>query len=898
MIYRSLQRLRKAARLVMRAARVARADGPVAAVTRSFRYVAARSGLVSQLEVELAIARLLAQCQGECSVELDPLRSAVLEQQFRMNDLYARMNQQPTLLGQLQSQVDELHHQGALISQSLLWLGEHHHTVSDRAHPPPVGSDDSGPLVSVVMPTWNRRTLVGAAIDSVQNQSYPNWELLIVDDGSTDGTADLVESRPHDPRVRLFRREHHGVSAARNWALQQARGEFVAYLDSDNVWFPQYLAEVVSAFSRQPEGDCAYAAQIVDDGGGATSFLRCPRFDGETYRETSGIDLNVFVHRRRLIEQFGGFDEQMTRLVDWDLIVRCTRHQDPVRVPTIGGRYRASGDDRITSTASYTRNRYLLRRKHEPRIDRNLRVLYIVWDYPQLTETYVRWEIACMRRWGVHVEVWSEVEKTAAPYASEVPVHHGSLEEAIRRVKPHLAHVHWLNIAGRYHERIARAGLQMTVRGHGFEFDASAFPQLLGNAAVQAVYVFPHYAPAVARDSRIRPMNVAFNGELYYPQPDKDPFLVVRTASGKPAKAVETFIDVAALCPQHRFILVLGVLNQLETYVDALVEYNRRCGSPVDIRINLPTEQSAALVRKAGVYLHTYGDQEPFGMPISIAEAMATGAYTLVRRLPGAAAYVGDAGALYGSAEEAAHLIRQSARWYREQWQDRQARAVEFAYQNYADLHVLKPLLLEWQRTTDAGIPAPSIIDDLFDPALRPALSFLLDETRLGLISNFGRSYLSHVVGAYRQLRDWNADADVSRAGLFHSIYIDSRVEPDLLHRERVRQVIGERSERLAYAFCATSFAYIEQVLHGSAAIELPDRLANGTLRLSRTDFDDLCLIHLAEWTEKAPRCPEAQLNPAFYRRIAEYLARSGRIPGEHPRTTCVRASHPLRRAA
>jgi glycosyltransferase involved in cell wall biosynthesis len=589
----------------------------------------------------------------------------------------------------------------------------------------------------------------------------------------------------------------------------------------------------------------------------------------------------------------------MTRLVDWDLIVRYTAHQDPVRVPTIGGRYRACGDDRISSTASYTRNRYLLRRKHQPRIDRDLRVLYIVWDYPQLTETYVRWEIACMRRWGVHVEVWSEIEKTAAPYASEVPVHHGSLEDAIRRVKPHVAHVHWLNIANRYHERIARAGLQMTVRGHGFEFDAGAVPRLLENPAVQAVYVFPHYAGAVGGSHpRVRSMTVAFNGDLYYPQADKDRFLVVRTASGKPAKAVESFIDIATLCPQHRFVLVLGVLNRLEHYVDEVVEYNRSNGSPVDIRINLPTESAAALVRQAGIFLHTYGNQEPFGMPISIAEAMATGAYTLVRRLPGAAEFVGDAGALYGSAEEAAQLIRQSARWYHEQWLERQARTVEFAYQNYPDVHVLRPLFHEWQRIVDSGIPAPSIIEDVFDPALRPALAFLLDEAKIGLVDIFGNSFLSHVVGTWRLLRNMNADVAVARAGLFHSIYIDNRVTPDALRRLRVRQVIGERSERLVYAFCAINGVHIERALDDAAPIELPDRFAIATLRLSRADFDDVCLIHLAEWTEKAPRCPEARLNPGFYRRIAEYLARSGRIPGEHPRATCNPASHPLRRAA
>ena len=858
---RNLQRVRTAARLARKAARIARSDGPGASLAHAVRYLACRSGMLPRQDFEAALTHFqtaLGQLQSaHTATRAAPLahqQQSIVGLQSQLNELQRRLNELETG-----------------VSQSLRWLAENHPTAR---HAPPTGTarvDDPDPLVSIVLPVWNRRSLVGAAIDSVLSQTYGHWELLVVDDGSTDGSRDVVSEWLLDPRVRLLTREHAGVSRARNRALREARGEIIAYLDSDNQWFPGYLAEIVKTFAANPDADCAYAAQLVDARERQQSYIRSPRFDRDAYPRTGGIDLNVFVHRRQMVDRFGGFDEELTQLVDWDLIIRYTRHRDPVLIPTIGGRYRAFGADSISRSGNYARNFYRLSRNHDrPAVD-GLRALYVVWDYPQLTETYIRWEIACMRRWGVHVEVWSELDQTASPYSSDVPVHYGSLEEAIRKVRPHVAHVHWLNIAERYHERIARAGLQMTVRGHGFEFNPAMLQRLLQNWGVQRIHVFPHYVPPQA-DPRIRSMNSAFNGDLYYPPPEKDPFLVVRTASAKPAKAVETFIDVAAQCPQHRFVLALGVLNHLEHYAEEVQAYNRRLGSPVEIRINVPTEEAAALVRQAGVYLHTYGTEEPFGMPISIAEAMATGAFTLVRNLPGAASYVGPVGGVYESADQAASLIRQSARWYEEQWRDVRRRTVEHAYQNHADIHVLRPLLDDWLQVRHAGIDASSIIEELNDAELQSALQFLLDEAGLGLINNFGRTYLSHVVGACCRPKEWGADLDLRKAALFHSLYIDRRINPTPEHRARIRALIGDRAERLAYAFCAVVFVHIEPALNTQPPFEFPDQIAGGTLCLSAADVDDLCLIHLAEWTEKRNRCPQASLEPAFYRRIAGRL--------------------------
>lgn len=566
-------------------------------------------------------------------------------------------------------------------------------------------------LVSVVMPVWNRASVIANAIESVIAQTHSNWELLVVDDGSTDATAEVVSRYLNDPRVRFLTGPHAGVSAARNRALRETQGELIAYLDSDNAWFPHFLSEVVTAFQQQPEVDSVYTAQVVENAELGESYVRAVSFGREQFVANGGIDLNVFAHRRRLFEELGGFDERMTRLVDWELIGRYSERSDPVLLSTIGGRYAENRSDSISVREKWPSNRTLLRQLQQ-RTTRSashpLRVLWAVWNYPQLTETYIRCELAAMRRWGVEVEVWSEIIDTKSPYAADVSVHHGSLEETIARVRPDVVHVHWLNKGKDYREVVARAGLPMTVRGHSYEFATKSVKKLLRDPAVHSVYLFPHFAKQISGNAKIRRMTSAFNEDWFYPPANKDRRLVVRTGAGKPTKGLESFLEIASRCPDHRFVLVLGRLPNLDDYVERLLALNRQLGSPVEIRLDLSNEESATLMREAGIYLHTYGDEEPFGMPVSIAEALATGAYTLVRDLPGANEYLGTAGALYRTTEDAVKLIQRTLSWSNDEWQFQQNRSATVA-QRFASECVLRPLLNDWrllaQRTDFIPLP-------------------------------------------------------------------------------------------------------------------------------------------------------------------------------------------------
>jgi glycosyltransferase involved in cell wall biosynthesis len=139
----------------------------------------------------------------------------------------------------------------------------------------------SAPRVSVVLPTFNRVACVGDAIASALAQDYPDLEVVVVDDGSTDGTLDAVRRRfGDDPRLRLHRQANGGTARARNAGLDLATGAFVCFLDSDDAYLPGYVAAQVARLSASPSAamsvcDAAYEGPWPDPG--RTLFERLPR---------------------------------------------------------------------------------------------------------------------------------------------------------------------------------------------------------------------------------------------------------------------------------------------------------------------------------------------------------------------------------------------------------------------------------------------------------------------------------------------------------------------------------------------------------------------------------------------------------------------------------------------
>jgi Glycosyl transferase family 2 len=203
----------------------------------------------------------------------------------------------------------------------------------------------SSPIVSVIMPTWNRAGIVGDAIRSVQAQYFADWELIVIDDGSSDETENVLASFAGDARIRYVKRSHAGPCIARNYGLSIARGSLVAYLDSDNLWYPGFLAAAVRVFVSRPDVDCAYGALISDVH--KVRILFEP-FDRERLLAANFIDMSTFIHRRSLIERFGDFDAKTSGVEDWDLVLRYTVHAPAYRIPVAAARYRVMDGLRVT----------------------------------------------------------------------------------------------------------------------------------------------------------------------------------------------------------------------------------------------------------------------------------------------------------------------------------------------------------------------------------------------------------------------------------------------------------------------------------------------------------------------------------------------------------------------
>ncbi|WP_298991580.1 glycosyltransferase [uncultured Pseudokineococcus sp.] len=226
----------------------------------------------------------------------------------------------------------------------------------------PPRRDGPAPLVSVVMPVRDREAVVGAAVRSVLAQDVGAWELLVVDDGSRDGTRAAVrEAASDDPRVVLLTGAARGVAAARNTGLARASGRYVAFLDSDNTWTPHFLRTVLAAVAAERARAAYGVARVVREGGDVFRDLDA---QADHLAVRNHVDLNVLVVERDLVEKVGGFDEGLRRTVDYDLVWKVARRSTLLHVPVVGVVYDDDrGADRL-STRERASWKEVVRRAH------------------------------------------------------------------------------------------------------------------------------------------------------------------------------------------------------------------------------------------------------------------------------------------------------------------------------------------------------------------------------------------------------------------------------------------------------------------------------------------------------------------------------------------------------
>jgi len=193
----------------------------------------------------------------------------------------------------------------------------------------------SDPTVTIVIATYNRAHLIGGATRSVLHQSYQDFELIVVDDASTDHTEEVV-ARFNDKRIRYLRHEQNkGVAAARNSGIEIARGKYIAFLDSDCEWLPQKLQRQMDVFGElSTHVGVVYTDLFTVSESGTKRHWHSPRImpeDGTVYEDMLanrlvGICMPSVVTRRECLAKVGLFDPQFRRLEDGDLYIRLSKH--------------------------------------------------------------------------------------------------------------------------------------------------------------------------------------------------------------------------------------------------------------------------------------------------------------------------------------------------------------------------------------------------------------------------------------------------------------------------------------------------------------------------------------------------------------------------------------------
>ena len=222
----------------------------------------------------------------------------------------------------------------------------------------------------MIIPAFNAAGSIGETLDSVLAQSFADFDVTVVDDGSSDDTAAVVERRAAvDPRIALVRRENAGVAAARNLAIERSRGAYVAPLDADDLWDAEKLALQVAALEAASSAVafCYCWWRNVDSGGRALYPGPRWRVEGHAFERLLAVNFvgsaSIPLIRREALSRVGGYSERLRRengqgCEDWDLYLRLAERHEVRVVPRVLVSYRSHG-------ASMSSNLESMRRSHE-----------------------------------------------------------------------------------------------------------------------------------------------------------------------------------------------------------------------------------------------------------------------------------------------------------------------------------------------------------------------------------------------------------------------------------------------------------------------------------------------------------------------------------------------------
>ncbi len=276
-------------------------------------------------------------------------------------------------------------------------------------------ADGSTPLVSVIMPLYNAEAYVEAAIHSVLASSFRSLEVVVVDDGSTDGSAKVVETLAEtDRRIRLLHQANAGPCRARNVAVDASRGRYILPVDADDLLAPSFIADAVAVLDQQPE--VKVVRPTIDFIGGRSGRWHLPDFSLRLLARRNHIAACA-LYRREDFDRVGGYCEEIKAREDWDFWISMLKHGGKVvRLPEVGYYYR------VVAQSKRFRDRKLA-----AHVIRTLNIRHAAFFEQQLggplrrMRSWSRWINALTRPLRYRKTVTAEVAPPVKQFVEELP---------------------------------------------------------------------------------------------------------------------------------------------------------------------------------------------------------------------------------------------------------------------------------------------------------------------------------------------------------------------------------------------------------------------------------------------------------------------------------------------
>jgi glycosyltransferase involved in cell wall biosynthesis len=221
-------------------------------------------------------------------------------------------------------------------------------------------------LTSVVIPAYNAAQYIDETIQSVINQDYLNWELIIINDGSKDNTLSVLEKYVSDSRISIYTQTNAGVSAARNHGTQKAKGKYISFLDADDFWQKDFLGKTIRAYELNSDAGLVHADMI--------SINEESKITGKEFRGKCGWVLDNLLYwnetvistpsgvifKKDIINEIGGWDVRLSTAADQNIYFRIAAKYKVVRVPELLVFYRIHGHNMHTTNPALFEKDHLL----------------------------------------------------------------------------------------------------------------------------------------------------------------------------------------------------------------------------------------------------------------------------------------------------------------------------------------------------------------------------------------------------------------------------------------------------------------------------------------------------------------------------------------------------------